>query len=431
MMEFINNIDWWLALEYFSWAFFNMFLSGYFGGTETAFLSLNRILLYAKQGKGHFTARILMFLVKNSSQFLTSVVILNNVTLIAGTFYMNKLFIEAMNVSPAWSIVCTTLTSTPLALILGEVLPKAVFHAFADFLSYTLSVSWLILYIVSYPITLLVRGIMRVIFFFFRIKYEDANGLFGQHEFDDFLDISLKSGVMNERERVFINSILEFHEVQASEAMTPLSQLVCIEQNQSVRVTLDIMKESKISTLPVYHSRVDSPIGRIRAKDLINANPYDPVSLYVQEAFFVPETAYLEKVLIQMQKQSMPLAFVADEYGGTVGVLRVEDIVSEIVGEVTEDGGMEFKPLPDGTVSANGLCDIDDLFEYLRLDSQDLDSKTLSGFIMEGLGRMPKIGDIVFNKPWYFEVLSLQGRRVNEVLIKKTMKKNNDSRKVD
>lgn len=423
MEQFIENINWALALQYLWWSFFNMFLSGYFGGTETAFLSLNRILLYAKQGKGYFSAKILMFLVKNSSQFLTSIVILNNITLIVGTLYLNKFFIEAMNVPPTWAVLCTLLTATPFALILGEVLPKSLFHAFADALSYALAVSWLIVYIISFPVTFLVRVLIRIILFIFRVKYEETNGLFGKHEFGDFLDISLKSGAMNERERIFINNILEFREVQASEAMTPLSQLVCIEQHQHVQTALEMMKEHEVSILPVYRSRIDEPIGRIRAKDLIHANSRDVVQSYVQEAFFVPETAYLEKVLIQMQRQNMPLAFVADEYGGIVGVLRVEDIISEIVGEVIEEGEIEFREESDGTIIADGLCDIDDLFDELKIDMRDIDSKTLSGFIMEELGRMPKVGDRVFLKPWYFEVVSLQGRRVQEVIITKTIKK--------
>ena len=183
------------------------------------------------------------------------------------------------------------------------------------------------------------------------------------------------------------------------------------------------MRENKTPVLPVYKSRIDEPIGRVRAKDLIKANPYDSVEKYVQEAFFVPETTYLEKVLIQMQRQQMPLTFVADEYGGVVGVLRVEDIVSEIVGEVIEEGEMDFKSGGNGVVLADGLCDIDDLFEHLKINIDDIDSRTLSGFIMEELGRMPQVGDIIFPKPWYFEVLSLQGRRVNEVSITKTIKK--------
>ena len=427
MEQFIAQIDWLLALQYMGLSLFNMFLSGYFGGSETAFLSLNRILLYAKQGKGFLSAKILMFLVKNSSQFLTSIVILNNITLILGTLYLNKFFIEALNIPSSFAVILTMMTATPFALVLGEVLPKAIFHAFADAFSYALAGSWFIIYVLMYPITFIVRILTRVILFIFRVKYEEASGLFGQHEFGDFLDISLKNGAMNERERVFINNTLEFREVQASEAMTPLSQLVCIEQNQTVLSTLDIMKKNKISILPVYKSRIDEPIGRVRAKDLISADPKDTVDRYIQEAFFVPETAYLEKVLVQMQRQNMPLAFVADEYGGVVGVLRVEDIISEIVGEVVDEGEIDFKILADGTVTANGLCDIDDLFEELKLDFFDIDSKTLSGFMMEELGRMPKVGDIVFKKPWYFEIVSLQGRRVNEVIIKKTMKKKTEN----
>ncbi len=422
-MEFITNIDIELALIYFFYAAINFLLSGFFGSSETIFLSLNKILLYARQSKGEFTAKTLIFLVERSSQFITSIVILNNVTIILSTLFVSKIFIEAVHIPMFWVPFWATLFMTPCTLIFAEVLPKSLGHPFADVLAYRFASIWFVLYIVMFPIAWIFRKITQI--FSYLIGYHEKIELgMAQNEFQGLLDISLKSGALNTGERKFINNILGFREIQASEAMTPLAQLVCIEQNQTVFNTLDIMKKHKISILPVYQSRIDEPIGRVRAKDLINADPQDTVFQYVQEAFFVPETAYLEKVLVQMQRRNMPLAFVADEYGGIVGVLRVEDIVSEIVGEVVDEGEIDFKILSDGSILANGLCDIDDLFEELKLDFLNIDSKTLSGFMMEELGRMPKIGDIVFKKPWYFETISLQGRRVDEVIIKKTMKKN-------
>ncbi|MGL5956661.1 MAG: hemolysin family protein [Brevinema sp.] len=422
MMDFILAIDRRLALIYFAYSALNFCLSGFFGCSETVFLSLNRILLYARQNKGNLGANILIYLVERSSQFLTGIVILNNVTLILSTLFMSKMFIEAFHVPLFWVPVWTTLVMTPFILIFAEVLPKSIGHPFADILAERFAYLWMLLYIVMYPLSWCFRKITIGFAYLFGFHEKVSQGM-AQNEFQGLLDISLKSGALNTGEREFINNVLEFREVQASEAMTPLSQLVCIEKTQTVYLALDLMKEHQVSILPVYDSRIDNPIGWIRTKDLINAHAQNTVEAYVIEAFFVPETAYLEKVLIQMQKQNMPLAFVADEYGGIVGVLRVEDIVSEIVGEVIEDGDIEFKNLDDGTILAYGLCDIDDLFEELKLDATLLDSKTLSGFIMEELGRMPKEGDVVFKRPWYFEVLSLQGRRVHEVSIKKGMKK--------
>ncbi|MGL4677570.1 MAG: hemolysin family protein [Brevinema sp.] len=422
MIEFISAIDKDLALIYFLYSVLNFCLSGFFGCSETVFLSLNRILLYARQNKGEFTAKILIYLVERSSQFLTGIVILNNVTLILSTLFMSKMFIEAFHVPIFWVPLWTTLVMTPFILIFAEVLPKALGHPFADILAGRFAYLWIILYIVMYPFAWCLRKTAIGFSYLFGFHEKVEQGM-AQNEFQGLLDISLKSGALNTGEREFINNVLEFREVQANEAMTPLSQLVCIEKTQTVHLALDLMKEHQVSIIPVYNSRIDDPIGWIRTKDLINAHAQDMVEKYVIAAFFVPETAYLEKVLIQMQKQNMPLAFVADEYGGIVGVLRVEDIVSEIVGEVIEDGDIEFKTLTDGTILAYGLCDIDDLFEELKLDTSSLDSKTLSGFIMEELGRMPREGDIVFKRPWYFEILTLQGRRVHEVLIKKNLKK--------
>ncbi len=425
-----NEIDIHLALIYLSYAVLNFFLSGFFGGSETVFLSLNRILLYAKQGKGDFTAKLLIFLVERSSQFLTSIVILNNITIILSTLFISKIFIDVLHVPLLWVPVWTTLIMTPCTLLLAEVLPKSLGHSFADILSYRFAYIWIVLYVVMYPVSWMFRKTALAFSYIFGFQDKVELGM-ARSEFQGLLDISLKSGALNAGEREFINNVLDFREVQASEAMTPLSRIVCIEKSQSVYIALNLMKDYKVSILPVYNSRIDEPIGWIRAKDLINSPANSTVEPHVIDAFFVPETAYLEKVLIQMQKQNMPLAFVADEYGGIVGVLRVEDIVSEIVGEVIEGGDIEFEVQADGSVLANGLCDIDDLFEELKLDAGAVESKTLSGFIMEELGRMPKAGDIIFKKPWYFEICSLQGRIVQEVIIKKSIKKSDNTKNGD
>ncbi len=426
MMEFISTIDVHLALTYFLFSVLNFSLSGFFGCSETVFLSLNRILLYAKHNKGDFTAKILIYLVERSSQFLTSVVIFNNITMIVSTLFMTKMFIEAFHVPILWVPFWTTLIMTPCSLLFAEVLPKSIGHPFADTLAYKFTYIWIVLYFMIYPIAWIFRKITSAVSYFCGF-YEKAEQGIAQSEFQGLLDISLKSGALNTGEREFINNILEFREIQASEAMTPLSQIVCIEKNQNVYIALDLMKDNQVSILPVYDSRIDNPIGWIRAKNLINSPPYSNVAPHVLETFFVPETAYLEKVLIQMQKQKMPLSFVVDEYGGIVGILRVEDIVSEIVGEVIEAGDIEFKTQDDGSILSYGLCDIDDLFEELKLDISMVESKTLSGFMMEALGRMPQVGDIVYKKPWYFEVQSLKGRIVQEVVISRSIKKTQEN----
>jgi len=418
MREFLMNIDGALALRYFSYTILYFLLSGFFGGSETAFLSVNRIILYARQSKGNLSAKLLIYLVERSSKFLTGIVILNNVTLILSTLFVTKMLIEAFHIPLLWTPILTTLIMTPCTLLFAEVLPKSLGHPFSDTLSYKLIYLWYIIYFIMYPISWIFRMITLLFSYFFGFYGKIEHGIV-KGEFQGLLDISLKSGALNTGERKFINNILEFRDIQASEAMTPLAQLVCIEKHQTVQQALELMRLRKVSILPVYNSRIDNPIGRVRAKDLINAQANDPISMYLQEAFFVPETAYLEKVLVQMQRQNLPLAFVADEYGGIVGVLRVEDIVAEIVGEVIEEGEIEFKVENDGTISANGLCDLDDLFEVLKLDIYNIDSKTLGGFIMEKLSRMPQENDIIYQKPWYFTVLSLQGRSIKDVKIQK------------
>lgn len=412
------NIDTSLALHYFGLAMFNFGLSGFLGGSETAFLSINRIFLYARSEKGSLSARILVFLVERSSNFITAIVVANNATLVLGTLYITHMLMAGFGLDLFWTTFLGIVFTTPFQLVVGEVLPKALFHPFSNVLAYKFSIFWMLIYIALLPIVLLFKLFFFVVHRLFNVNQKNEGG-FAQSEFQDLLDVSLKSGALNEEERGFINNILEFRDIRASEAMTPLSHLDCIEESETVAKALSVMHQKQQSVLPVYRARLDNPIGRIRAKDLLNAQPEALVSEYVEEAFFIPEAAHLEKVLVQMRRRKFPLAFVADEYGGIVGVLKIEDIASEIVGEVIEEGEIEFKVNDDGSILADGLCDVDDLFDVLKFSSSDVESKTIGGYLMEQLGRMPEAGDIIYSKPWYFQVLSLRGRSIQNIFISK------------
>ncbi|MGL5254349.1 MAG: hemolysin family protein [Brevinema sp.] len=411
-------IQWHLVSVFFAWAMFNFILSGFLGGSETAFLSINRIFLYARYDKGSLSAKILVFLLERSSIFVSSIVIANNITLVLGTLYITRMFLEGFGLNLFWTTLLGTIIASPFQLVVGEVFPKALFLPFSNTLAYRFAIPWLVIYVVFLPISLFFSGILTFLGRIFNFSVHRSGG-FAQGEFQDLLDVSLKSGALNNEERKFINNILEFRDIRASEAMMPLSHIDCLEENDTVKKALNLIEEKRPLVIPIYSGRIDNPIGRLRVKQLLTAHPEDHVSKFMEEAFFVPETAPLDRVLLDMQRQMIPIAFVADEYGGVVGVLNVEDIVSEIVGEVIEEGGLEFTVNSDGTILADGLCDIDDLFDALKLNSTSLESKTVGGFLMEKLERMPQVGDTFYMKPWYFKVLSLRGRSIERVHISK------------
>ncbi|MGL5721307.1 MAG: hemolysin family protein [Brevinema sp.] len=412
-------IQWHLVSVFFAWAMVNFILSGFLGGSETSFLSINRIFLYARYDKGSLSAKILVFLLERSSTFISSIVIANNITLVLGTLYITRMFLEGFGLNLFWTTILGIMFTSPFQLIIGEVLPKALFLPFSNTLAYRFAVLWLIIYVVFLPFSLFFSGMLSFLGRIFNFSIHRSGG-FAQGEFQDLLDVSLKSGALNHEERTFINNILEFRDIRASEAMMPLSHIDCLEEHDTVGKALNLIEEKRPLVIPIYSGRIDNPIGRLRVKQLLTADPNDRVFNFMEEAFFVPETAALDRVLLDMQRRMIPIAFVADEYGGVVGVLNVEDIVSEIVGEVIEEGGLEFTVNTDGTILADGLCDIDDLFEALKIKPDRIESKTVGGFLMEKLGRMPHEGDTFYLKPWYFKVLSLRGRSIERVHISKT-----------
>ncbi|MGL5721948.1 MAG: CNNM domain-containing protein, partial [Brevinema sp.] len=147
-------IQWHLVSVFFAWAMFNFILSGFLGGSETAFLSINRIFLYARYDKGSLSAKILVFLLERSSLFISSIVIANNATLVLGTLYITRMFLEGFGLNLFWTTILGIVFTSPFQLIIGEVLPKALFLPFSNTLAYRFAILWFVIYVVFLPISL-------------------------------------------------------------------------------------------------------------------------------------------------------------------------------------------------------------------------------------------------------------------------------------
>ena len=237
-----------------------------------------------------------------------------------------------------------------------------------------------------------------------------------------FLEVDDQESIL-ESEKQMIASILEMDETVAREVMVPRMEVVAIEAGTSLAEALDVINAAGHSRIPVYQDDLDHVVGFLYAKDLLRCfqkNQYDvPISSLLRPAYFVPVSKKVNALLREMQKRHVHVSIVVDEYGGTAGLVTIEDIIEEIVGEIQDEYDAEesalAQPIGQGAYLLNARYDLYSLSKLLDADFPDEDADTLAGLIYSILGSVPELGEAVEVGDWRFTVLSLDGRRIDQV----------------
>lgn len=249
-----------------------------------------------------------------------------------------------------------------------------------------------------------------------------GNGLLTEGDLRLLLDVGGQEPIQ-ESEKQMIASILEMDETVAREVMVPRMEVVAIEAGTSLAAALDIINVAGHSRIPVYQDDLDHVFGFLYAKDLLRCFQNDqhdvPITSLLRPAYFVPVSKKVNALLREMQKQHVHVAIVVDEYGGTAGLVTIEDIIEEIVGEIQDEYDVDedalAQPIGQGAYLLSARYDLYSLSKLLDADFPDEDADTLAGLIYSVLGSVPEIGEAVEVGGWRFTVLSLDGRRIDQV----------------
>ncbi len=243
-----------------------------------------------------------------------------------------------------------------------------------------------------------------------------------------FIDVGEAEGILEEEEGELIHSILEFGDTRVNEVMTPRPDIVAIGANASVRDARDIMIESKYSRLPVYRDQIDNVEGMIYVRDLLqlwaDGNEDGPISPLVRPVYFIPETKPVAELLEEMQKANVQLSMVIDEYGGVSGLVTVEDILEEIVGEIEDEdiGGEELREIveqEDGCYDVLGSTEIGKIERLFDMEIEADDFTTIAGLVINESGKVPASGEQLSFRGLEVEVLEADERRINRLRLKK------------
>ena len=390
--------------------------SAYFSASETAFTSLNRIRLRSKAENGDGRAALALRLSEDYDRFLSTILIGNNIVNISASTVGTVLFTK--HIGDAYGPLVSTIVLTAVVLIFGEISPKSLAkenaESFAMFSAPFLRVFLLVLRPVNFLFAQWKRLLSRV------FRHSDDEGI-TEEELITMVDQAENEGGLDQDESQLIRSAIEFGDLEVDEILTPRVDIVAVEDTDTMDDIAKAFAESGYSRLPVYHEDIDNIVGVIHEKDFHAAryHGHDDVSAIVSTVLYTTANTKISDLLRILQKAKAHMVIVVDEYGGTEGLCTMEDIVEELVGEIWDehDEVIEaFKKEADGSYLISCNANLTDLYDLFSIKGES-DSTTVSGWVMEEVGRVPEEGDHFVYENLDVTVTKVDHRRVLEIRV--------------
>jgi len=399
-----------------------LLLSGFFSGAETALLAANKLRLRQRREEGDRRAARLIRLLEEPGPVLTALLVGNNIVNVTAAVLAGVLFVQW--VGPARGPWLAVVAMTVLLLILGEITPKTFAAKHADRLALWAGrpVAWLT--VALFPVIRLLSLFSSLLVRPLGGRVNLASPLVTEEEIRLLVKMGEEEGVIAEDERQMIHSIFEFGDTVAREVMTPRIDMVCVDDTTPVDGVLRVIIEEGHSRIPVYHETIDQIVGVVHVKDLLSHIKAGHHTLSVKEvmrpAFFVPESKRLDDLFREMRRKRTQMAIVVDEYGGTAGLVTLEDLLEEIVGPIPDEYDVEeklFETTDGQTAVVDGRLSIEEVNELMGLTFPTGEVDTIGGFVYSLLGHVPQQGEAVAYGDVEIVVEKLEGHRVARVRI--------------
>ena len=364
-------------------------MSAFFSGTEMSFSSVNRVRMKALANKGDKRAKLVCDMSDQYDRLLSTILIGNNLVNILSSSIATMVFIRFFGDR---GVSLSTVVMTVVILIFGEISPKTLAKDYADRFAMSVAPVIRLLILVLTPVNWLFTQWKKLLGKLFPAKEEPG---MTEEELLTIVDEAEQGGDLDEHESDLIRSAIEFNDLDAEDILTHRVDVVGVDADDSMDEVERVFKESGFSRLPVYEENIDNIIGIIHEKDFYAARVAKSPRDIMHPALYVTPGSKISVLLRMLQKAKTHIAVVKDEYGGTAGIVTMEDIIEELVGEIYDEHDEvveEFKRLPDGTVVAEGSAELDKLQEQLGIPGE-FDATTVGGWVTELLGRIPQVGD--------------------------------------
>ena len=406
------------------WLLVSMLFSAFFSGMEIAFVSSNRLRAEMDREKNRFSQRIIKTFYQHPNNFVSTMLVGNNISLVIYGILFAKLFDSTLfePLSDGVRVTCDTLLSTLVVLFTGEFLPKSIFKNNPNTLLTVFAVPAWICYVVLYPIsrfaTLLSKGLLRLVGI--RMKSAGEEKEFTKVDLDylvqDSIDNANNEDEIEEEVKIFQNA-LDFSETKIRDCMVPRTEIDAVEDTSTIEQLKQVFIESGHSKILVFHEDIDHVIGYVHSSDLFH-NPTDLAGI-IREISFVPETMLASKLMTQLMQQKRSLAVVVDEFGGTSGLVSLEDIMEEITGEIEDEHDNTnhvAKKLNDHEYMLSARLEITKINEMFDLDLPESDEyMTLGGLILHEYQSFPKLNEVVKIDRYEFKIVKNTATKIELV----------------
>ena len=394
---------------------FLVVMSAYFSATETAFSSLNRVRMKSKADGGNQRAALALELEEDYDRLLSTILIGNNIVNITATTVSTVLFTKLL---PVYGPTVSTVVLTVIILIFGEISPKSLAKENAeDFAMFSAPILRVFIALLR-PVNFLFTQWKRLLTKLLRKKAEDG---ITEEELITMVDQAEDEGGLDQHESQLIRAAIEFNDLEVEEILTPRVDVVAVEDTDSMDEIARTFAENGYSRLPVYHEDIDDIVGVIHEKDFHAARYHgrEDVQGIISPVLYTTGNTKISHLLRILQREKAHMVIVVDEYGGTEGLVTLEDIVEELVGEIWDEHDEvieEFKKQADGSYPISCSADLTDLFDLFSI-SDECDANTVSGWVMEQVGRVPEAGDHFVADGLDVTVTKVDHRRVLEIKV--------------
>ena len=397
-----------------------LLLSAFFSSAETAFITVSNIKIRSLIEEGNKKAILVNKIIENKSKMLSAILIGNNLVNISAsalaTLLAQKMFGE-------YAISFATGILTILVLIFGEITPKslATINSLKLSLAYAKVIYWLMFRLTLFicVINFLANSLMRLL----GVNPDAKTSSITETELRTIVDVSHEEGVIEKEEKQMINNVFDFGDAIASDVMVPKVDMTMADINSTYDELIQIFRKEKYTRIPIYQDTTDNVIGIINMKDLLLYNPEHIFDIrnYLRSAFFTYEGKKISELMMEMKKTSVNIVIVLDEYGVTSGLITLEDLLEEIVGEIHDEYDLDdeddVREISTNKYLIEGHIKISDLNDRLGLKLHSDEYDSIGGLIIEKLDRFPTPGDKIIIDTVSLKVISMDKMRINTVEI--------------
>lgn len=395
--------------------------------SEISFVSADRLQVELDKNRGNAISRIATHFYKNGSQFITTALVGNNIVNVVYGLLVAMLLeapLKSVLHSDFLVVLTQTIISTAIVIVFAEYIPKAIGQIKPNLTIRLITLPFFIIYILLYPITLLISWISKIFFKVLGVQNEDDTVQpLSKVDLDYYIESNVTRDNKSEEARILQNA-LEFSDIKVRDCLVPRNEIIAVEHDLPREELIELFDRTGFSKLPVYKEDIDDIIGYIHSIEMFHLGDTEDWSARVLPTIFIPESLPAEKALKQLMQKKRSLAIVVDELGGTAGMVTLEDIVEEIFGDIEDEHDTKriaMRKVSENEYIISGRAEVDSLNEKFDLEIPESEEyQTLAGFILHHSQEIPEAGE-EFNLPPHFQVQVMRatGNKITLVRLRK------------